>query len=169
MVSSVTSSDFTLKFWDNDIENGNAMTASELRAYVLRKNDDVNVRGQVSYNGPTVIKNANVSMFCTPLTDGTSRIISSRHIPAIRPGKVREFYFIMSPEKLSEGTFGVSLSSSEGGFTAQGGSGKVDPEPQPETITGVSSSSGGCNSGAVSLALVILSALLITKRSRESE
>ena len=75
----------------------------------------------------------------------------------------------MSPEKLSEGTFGVSLSSSEGGFTAQEGSGKVDPEPQPETITGVSSSSGGCNSGAVSLALVILSALLITKRSRESE
>lgn len=165
MVSSVTSSDFTLRFWDNDIENGNAMTASELRAYVLRKNDDVNVRGQVSYNGSTVIKNANVSVFCNPLTDGTSRIISSRHIPAIRPGKVREFYFTVTPEQLLEGTFGVTLNSSEGGFTAQGGSGRVEPE----TVTGVSSSSGGCSGGAVSLALVILSALLITKRSKESE
>lgn len=33
----VTSSDFTLRFWDNDIENGNAMTASELRSYVLSR------------------------------------------------------------------------------------------------------------------------------------
>ena len=177
MFSSVASSDFTLSFWDNDVENGNAMTASELRTYVLRKNDDVNVRGQVSYNGSTVIRNANVSVYCTPLSDGTSRVISSRHIPAIRPGKVREFYFVMSPEKLSEGTFGVSLSSSEGGFTVDGGSGRVDPEPEPDNendndngnITGVKSSSGGCNGGAVSSVLVILSALLITKRSKESE
>ncbi|MBQ9389621.1 MAG: hypothetical protein IJU07_05545 [Synergistaceae bacterium] len=160
----VTSGDFTLRFWDNDVESGDAMTASELRVYVLRRNNDVNVRGRVSYNGSTVITNANVSVYCNPISNGASRIISSRRIPAIRPGKVREFYFIMSPEKLSEGTFGVSLSSSEGGFTLNGGSGKVDPAP--ETVTGVSSSSGGCNSSSAASALVMLAAVLALRRSK---
>lgn len=70
----------------------------------------------------------------------------------------------MSPEKLSEGTFGVSLSSSEGGFTLSGGLKADDPvTPDPENVAGISSSSSGCDMGLASFIMLSMSAVFILR------
>ena len=161
-VSDVTSGDFTLRFWDVNNPEVKGMTAQELREYVLAQDNVIEAKGQITYTGTQVLTNVEVLTLCKSFSDGVSNVVSLRRIPAIRPGKVREFYFTISPEKLSDSKFSVEFSSSNGKFTVNGGgdSNGNNNDNDNDDSPNLESSSGGCNMG-FAYGLIILSAGLI--------
>ncbi len=115
-----------LRFWDVNNPALEGMTAHELRDYVLAQDSVTEVKGQITYKGTQVLTNVEVEAVCKTLSDDVSHVVSHRRIHALRPGKVREFYFTMSPEKLSGSRFSVKFSSSNGSFTVNG----YDPDDE---------------------------------------
>ena len=170
---SVSSQDFTLRFWDVNNLEGEGMTAHELREYVLNHDNNIEVKGQITYNGSRVLTNVEVETLCKNLSDNITHVISHRRIHALRPGKVREFYFTMNPEKLQDSRSSVNFSSSAGSFTLNGGESSgnndTDNDNNNDNNSNVDSddlninylgSSGGCNTGFASgLTLIMLLAL----------
>lgn len=171
----VTSKDFELRFVDVNNESHGEMTASELRTYVLRQENDVEVRGYANYKGSEVLKNVNVEILCTTLDDTNhKRVVASKRILALRPGRSRDFYFTAEPDKIRERKFDIRLTCSKGSFTYEGGSGKVDDESSQgdeddnnngsKLIKHGSSSGGGCEVGLSSLAILTLLGAVLGKK-----
>ncbi|MBQ7733653.1 MAG: hypothetical protein IJT58_06505 [Synergistaceae bacterium] len=110
--------------------------------------------------------NVEVEAVCKTLSDDVSHVVSHRRIHALRPGKVREFYFTMSPEKLSGSRFSVKFSSSNGTFTVNA----YDPDDEGDngddgsSGTNLGSSGSGCNISAGLLAMSLAAILMIRRR-----
>ena len=120
------------------------MDVETFRSYAMNHSEDFRAAGRIAYNGGDTLTNVRVDVMRN-LEDGTRRHISNRHIPAIRPGKTRDFSFMVDHEKIAEGKLAIELACDQGSFSTA------------ETSGGTSS--GGCSAGFGGLTLLLVLAL----------
>ena len=99
---------FSLVFVNlEDAEQG-PMSVAEFRSYAAAHHEDFRAAGRITYNGSDTLTNVRVDVM-RDLKDGTRRHVANRHIPVIRPGKTRDFSFMVDHEKMAEGELVIDL------------------------------------------------------------
>ena len=117
---------------------------------------DFRAFAKVVYSGSDTLTNLFIETTRTD-ADGSVHRVAFRSLPALFPNTEREVSFMVSPEKLTKGTFNVSLT------------GDAVNLHWGKTSAGVgSSSSGGCNAGFSELALLALAAAFLVRPSQRS-
>ncbi|MBQ9566366.1 MAG: SYNERG-CTERM sorting domain-containing protein, partial [Synergistaceae bacterium] len=154
-VNEVSASDFELVFVDLEAENPSPMDAEAFRSYAMNHTEDFRAAGRIVYNGGDTLTNVRVDVM-RDLEDGTRRHIANRHIPAIRPGKTRDFSFMVDHEKMAEGKLVIDLASDQGSFSTADTSGGTSSS---------NSSSGGCSAGFGGLTLLLALTLTLKRPS----
>jgi hypothetical protein len=159
--ASVTESDFKLLF--RPVAVGDLrewLTFDEFRESVTGAPEDFRAYAKLIYSGSETLTNLYLDVFRLD-PDGTENRIATRIIPALFPNTEMETSFMVSPEKVKNGTFSASLAGHGVNLRWVKGSGGGDEPEKPESS---SSSNSGCDAGFGGLALLGLAALCAAKR-----
>ena len=99
------------------------------------------------------------------VSDRVRERIAFRTIPAIFPNSERKMSFMVSPSILRNSVFNVDIVGDVVNlhWSSEADS---DPDPEPEPISGISSSSGGCDSGVASLIALLMLAMFLVRTKR---
>ena len=122
------------------------------------------------YSGNEILTNQYMNVTRT-VSDGVRERIAFRTIPAIFPNSERKISFMVSPSTLRNSTFNVDIVG-DGANANLHWSSESDSDSEPESeqeqeqAKGVSSSSGGCDSGTAPFIALLMSVIFAARRKR---
>ena len=116
------------------------------------------------YSGNDILTNQYMNVTRT-VSDGVRERIAFRTIPAIFPNSERKMSFMVSPSILRNSVFNVDIVGDVVNlhWSSEADS---DSEPEPEQVRGISSPSGGCDSGIASFIALLMSAMFVVRTKR---
>ena len=120
------------------------------------------------YSGNEILTNQYMNVTRT-VFDGVRERIAFRTVPAIFPNSERKLSFMVSPSTLRNSTFNVDIvgdgANANLHWSTESDS-DSEPESEQEQAKGVSSSSGGCDSGTASFIALLMSVIFAARRKR---
>ena len=124
------------------------------------------------YSGSEILTNQYMNVTRT-VSDGVRERIAFRTIPAIFPNSERKISFMVSPSTLRNSTFNVDIVGNGANANLHWSS-ESDSDSEPESeqeqeqeqAKGVSSSSGGCDSGTAPFIALLMSVIFAARRKR---
>lgn len=163
--ASVSENDFRLLFEPvRDDDTRTELTFDEFRKEAVSQAEDFRAFARIVYSGNEILTNQYMNVTRT-VSDGVRERIAFRTIPAIFPNSERKMSFMVSPSILRNSVFNVDIVGDVVNlhWSSEADS---DSEPEPEPISGISSSSGGCDSGVVSLIALLMLAIFVVRTKR---
>ena len=101
------------------------------------------------------------------VSDGVRERIAFRTIPAIFPNSERKMSFMVSPSILRNSAFNVDIIGDVVNLNwSSEATSESESEPEPEQVRGISSSSGGCDTGVASFIALVMSAMFVVRTKR---
>lgn len=163
--ASVSENDFMLLFEPvRDDDTRTELTFDEFRKEAVSQAEDFRAFARIVYSGNEILTNQYMNVTRT-VSDGVRERIAFRTIPAIFPNSERKMSFMVSPSILRNSVFNVDIVGDVVNlhWSSEADS---DPDPEPEPISGISSSSGGCDSGVASFIALLMLAMFVVRTKR---